>query len=54
MSVHAKCLAVSIEDGYTLICEKSKGHTDSRDPKRREHYDPSFDERWVDEEGRRT
>lgn len=47
-SIHAKCLAVRTEDSYTLICGKSKGHTASRDPERREHYDPSFDERWTD------
>jgi len=32
------------------ICRKSKGHTDSSDPERRGHYDPSSDERWSDEE----
>lgn len=32
------------------ICRKSKGHTDSTDLRRREHYDPSSEQRWADEE----
>lgn len=47
-AIHAKCLAVSFEDGRTLICGKSKGHTASQLPERREHFDPDADERWSD------
>jgi len=47
-SIHAQCLKVKIlDDGRTLVCAKSKGHGDV-DPKRREHYDPSEEERWTD------
>lgn len=45
-SIHAKCLAVARKDGYTLVCGKSPEHIRSEDPKRREHYDTSADERW--------
>jgi hypothetical protein len=34
------------------ICRKSKGHTASSDPAKREHYDPSSEQRWSDEEAR--
>lgn len=40
MSIHAKCGAVDITAGRTLICWKSKGHADP------EHYDPDADRRW--------
>ncbi|MFF7198278.1 hypothetical protein ACFZAM_31785 [Streptomyces sp. NPDC008079] len=47
-TIHAKCLAVSQKNGRTLVCGKSKGHDapDVADEKRREHFDPEFDERW--------
>jgi hypothetical protein len=35
--------------GGHLICHKSKGHTDSKDAARREHFDPDKDERWTDD-----
>lgn len=48
-SVHAKCLAVSTEASRTLVCGRSKGHTASSIPERREHCDPSADEYWSDD-----
>ncbi len=50
-STHAKCLATTDRAGHTLICWKSPEHTASAKPERREHYDPSADERWTDQEG---
>lgn len=35
------------------ICRKSKGHTSSEDPARREHYDPSSEQRWADDKDAR-
>jgi len=47
------CLAIrhrpAAIDGVD-ICRKSKGHTASSDPRLREHFDPSSEERWTDEE----
>lgn len=40
-SVHARCCAVSVQDGRTLVCGKSK-------TKHTEHYDPSADVRWTE------
>lgn len=45
--VHAKCLATTEKDGHTLVCWKSPEHTVSRYGSRREHYDPSCEERWY-------
>ncbi len=45
--IHGKCLATTSSDGRTLICWKSPDHDKSTDPKRREHYDPSAEERWT-------
>jgi hypothetical protein len=44
-----KCLAVAIKDGRTLVCWKSPGHVESKHSDRREHYDPSAEERWADD-----
>ena len=44
---HSKCLATTSSDSRTLICWKSPDHDKSTDPKRREHYDPSAEERWT-------
>jgi hypothetical protein len=44
---HAKCLTTTTRDGQTLVCWKSPEHADSKDPDRREHYDPSADRRWT-------
>lgn len=44
--VHAKCLATTTRDGYTLVCWKSPEHVNSTDPDRRKHYDPNHEERW--------
>lgn len=44
----AKCLASVLKDGRMLVCTKSIEHTSSGSSKRREHYDPSADERWTD------
>lgn len=49
LSIHAKCATLGEIDGRTVICGKSKGHDESRDPKHREHYDPSADKRWTDD-----
>ena len=46
IGTHAKCLDTKQDDGCTLVCWKSKEHTKSSDPARREHYDPSADRRW--------
>lgn len=46
-NIHAKCCAVSIKDGQTLVCWKSPEHVKSSDPARREHYDPSTEQRWT-------
>jgi hypothetical protein len=43
------CLATRTEDGQTLICWKSPGHITSRSAENREHYDPSADVRWSDD-----
>jgi len=40
-SIHARCAAVAVKDGRTLVCGKSK-------TKHTEHYDPSADERWTE------
>jgi hypothetical protein len=53
VSIHARCLAVRTGDGRTLVCHKSKGHTASQYPERRQHYDPSADERWSDDKEKR-
>jgi hypothetical protein len=47
------CLATRTEDGHTLICWKSPGHVDSKSAINREHYDPSAEKRWSDEEEKR-
>jgi hypothetical protein len=47
------CLATRTEDGRTLICRKSPGHINSRSAENREHYDPSADARWSDNEEQR-
>jgi hypothetical protein len=47
--IHARCLAIGAKAGRTLICGKSPEHVHSTDAGRREHYDPSADERWPDE-----
>lgn len=33
-------------DGLMALCSKDEGHTKSKDPAEREHYDPSVDRRW--------
>jgi hypothetical protein len=49
-SIHAKCLAVDTTPaGHFLVCAKSPEHVRSNDPARREHYDPSAEQRWTDE-----
>jgi hypothetical protein len=50
-SIHTRCYATTTRAGGTLVCHKSPEHTRSKDPRRREHYDPSADERWTDQEG---
>jgi hypothetical protein len=47
-SIHAQCLALRERQAGYDICRKSKGHTASADPQRREHYDPSSEQRWTD------
>jgi hypothetical protein len=44
------CLAEHIEDGRKLTCRKCPGHVNSRSAENREHYDPSADVRWSDDE----
>jgi hypothetical protein len=39
-----------LAERYLVICQKTKGHTDSPDPKQREHFDPDKEIRWNDEE----
>jgi hypothetical protein len=48
-SIHARCLAVRTDATRTLVCGKSKGHTASVYPERRQHYDPSADVRWSND-----
>jgi hypothetical protein len=48
--IHARCLAIGAKAGRTLICGKSPEHVHSTDAGRREHYDPSADERWSDDD----
>lgn len=44
-----KCRAIKIlDDGSTLICWRSPGHTNATRPDRREHFDPSADKYWTD------
>lgn len=48
--IHAKCGAIGTTPaGHLLVCAKSPEHVRSNDPTRREHYDPSAEQRWTDE-----
>jgi hypothetical protein len=47
-SIHAKCLATTTQEGFTLICRRSPEHTQSTNPERAKHYDPSAEETWED------
>jgi hypothetical protein len=42
------CLATREVGGRTDICRRSRGHQFSSDAARREHYDPSNDEFWME------
>lgn len=48
-TIHDRCLAVRMASGHTLVCQKSLGHADSIDPKRRQHYDSDKEEYWDEE-----
>lgn len=46
-NIHAKCCAVSVDAGRTLVCWKSPEHIKSANPERRKHYDPDAERHWT-------
>ncbi|MGW9069257.1 hypothetical protein ACWGQT_07405 [Streptomyces yangpuensis] len=47
VSIHARCHEVeTLDDGTTLHCDRSKGHTKYTSPSRRFHWDVSHDRRF--------
>lgn len=46
VSIHARCLATTKHEGWTAVCDRSKGHKDDKG-----HHDVDLELWWKDGEG---